>query len=125
MWTRLAHKTVATSTKTMYTIQVCCSAVGHYLPLYVVYKGKHLYQTWCNGGPEDARYNSSPSGWMEGAQFVEWFEKIYQEQIIWKDQNFLFLMDIILTSQTTVVNMAVDNNIELLCLPAHTSTCSS
>jgi len=37
------HKTVGSSTKTMYIVQECCSAVGEYLPLNVVYKGKHLY----------------------------------------------------------------------------------
>ena len=115
------HKTVATSTKTMYTVQICCSAVGHYLPLYVVHKGKHLYQTWCNGGPEDARYNSSPSGWIKGAQFVEWFEKIFIPGTNHLEGSKLLIFDGHNSHlSTTVVNMAVDNNIELLCLPAHT-----
>jgi len=46
---RNPHKIVATSTKTMYTVQVYASAVGQFMPLYVVYKGLHLYNTWCNG----------------------------------------------------------------------------
>ena len=71
------HKTVATSTKTMYTVQVCCSAIGTFLSPYVVYKGLHLYNTWCQSGPENVKYNCSPSGWMEGPQFVEWFQKVF------------------------------------------------
>ena len=39
------HKTVSSSTKTMYTVQVCCSANGDFLPMYIVFKGKHLYDT--------------------------------------------------------------------------------
>ena len=34
------------------------------LPLYVVYKGKHLYSTWCkpSDGHDGTVYNSSPAG---------------------------------------------------------------
>ena len=59
--------------KAMYTVQVCCSASGTYLPLYVVYKGLHLYDNWCKDGPKDCHFDTSPSGWMEEAQFFEWF----------------------------------------------------
>ena len=38
---------------------VHCSAVGTFLSPYVVYKGLHLYDTWCQGGPENAKYNGS------------------------------------------------------------------
>jgi len=30
------HKTVATTTKAMYTVQICCSAAGQFLPMYTV-----------------------------------------------------------------------------------------
>ena len=75
------HKTVASTTKTQYTVQVCCSATGEYLPLYIVYKGSHLYSTWCNGGLDSTRYTSSLSGWMEPVQFIEWFEKVFIEGV--------------------------------------------
>lgn len=45
--------------------------------MYVVYKGKHLYNTWCSGGPQNALYTYSDSGWMEGQQFVMWFTKVF------------------------------------------------
>lgn len=90
---RNPHKTVATSTKTMYTVQVCCSATGQFLPLYVVYKGLHLYGTWCNGGPDDTRYNCSPSGWMESQQFVEWFEKTFIMSTNHLEGNKLLIFD--------------------------------
>jgi len=117
------HKTVASSTKTMYTVQVCCSAIGNFLPLYVVYKGKHLYDLWCKGGPEDAVFNCSPSGWMESDQFVEWFEKVFVPAVSELEGGKLLLFDGHNSHiSTRVVDIAVQNDIELLCLPAHTSS---
>ena len=117
------HKTVASATKSMYTVQVCCSAVGQFLAMYVVYKGKHLHNTWCMGGPENAKYNCSDSGWMEGQQFREWFEKVFVPETSSLDGAKLLIFDghsSHLSPQ--VVETALENNIELLCLPAHTSS---
>ncbi len=36
-----------------------------YAPLFVVYKGRPLYQTWTNGGPDDTSYEVTTSEWME------------------------------------------------------------
>ena len=120
---RNPHKTVASSTKTMFTVQVCCSAVGQFLPLYVVFKGLHLYSTWCSGGPESARCTCSPSGWMESLQFLEWFSKMFVESSKELDGGKLLIFDghsSHLSEQ--VVSIAEANNVELLCLPAHTSS---
>ena len=117
------HKTVATSTKCMYTVQVCCSAVGEYLPMYVVYKGKHLYNTWCSGGPENVLFTCSDSGWMEGEQFIEWFTKVFVAGTSCLDGAKLLIFDGHSSHiSPQVVELAVQNNIELLCLPAHTSS---
>lgn len=40
---RNPHKVVGSTTKATYTILVCCNAIGTYLPLFVNYKGLHLY----------------------------------------------------------------------------------
>ena len=89
------HKTVATSTKTMYTVQVCCSAVGKFLAPYVVFKGCHLYSTWMQGGPDNAKYSVSKSGWMEAAQFVEWFQKVFilRKLLTWRVESYWSSMD--------------------------------
>ena len=117
------HKTVATSTKSMYTVQVCCSAIGNFLPLYVVYKGKHLYKNWCDGGPPKTRYNCSPSGWMESDQFFEWFQKVFIPETAALDGYKLLIFDGHSSHiSSRIVNLAIENQIELLCLPAHTSS---
>ena len=117
------HKTVSSSTKTMYTVQVCCSANGDFLPMYIVFKGKHLYDTWCKGGPEDAVYNCSDSGWMESDQFIEWFQKVFLPATSHLEGGKLLVFDGHNSHLSTkVVDIAVQNNTELLCLPAHTSS---
>ncbi|KAJ8942948.1 hypothetical protein NQ314_009861 [Rhamnusium bicolor] len=40
----IPHK-LGNVTKATYTALVCCSAIGEYLPLFVNYKGQHLYAT--------------------------------------------------------------------------------
>jgi len=103
----------------MYTVQVCCSAVGK----YVVYKGLHLYNTWCAGGPDDAKYTCSKSGWMEANQFVEWFDKVFIRETVNLEGGKLLIFDGHNSHLTKeVVDLALANNIELLCLPAHTSS---
>ena len=120
---RNPHKTVATSTKTMYTVQVCCSAVGTFLSPYVVYKGSHLYSTWIQGGPDNAKYTCSKSGWMESAHFVEWFEKVFLAETAELEGSKLLVFDGHNSHLSkTIVDLAIANNTELLCLPAHTSS---
>lgn len=52
------------------------SADGKLLPPYIIYKSAHLYDTWTEGGPPGTRYNRSPSGWIDGQLFLEWYTKI-------------------------------------------------
>lgn len=120
---RNPHKNVASSTKTMYTVQICCSAVGNFMTPYIVFKGLHLYNTWCEGGPEGTKYNCSKSGWMEADQFLEWFDKVFVQQTAQLEGGKLLIFDGHNSHLSkAVVDLAVTNNIELLCLPAHTSS---
>ena len=64
---------VMNATKLSTSIMFSGKALGHFFPPYVVYKAVHLYDTWTEGGPPDARYNQSDSGWLESASFEDWF----------------------------------------------------
>ncbi|XP_074651252.1 uncharacterized protein LOC141910034 [Tubulanus polymorphus] len=117
------HVTVGSSTKTMYTVVECCSADGNFLAPYVVYKAKNLYESWCTGGPERARYNVSDSGWMETPQFSEWFKKVFLEEtktipgkklLLYDGHNSHINLD--------VLNLAMQNDVIIFCIPAHTSS---
>ena len=93
------------------------------MPTYIVFKGKHLYDTWCKGGPEDTVYTRSDSGSVESAQFVEWFAQLLVPATSHLAGGKLLIFDGHNSHLSTkVVDIAVQNNIELLCLPAHTSS---
>ena len=59
------------TTKTSISLMFCGNATGRCLPPYVVYKADHLWSTWCEGGPEGARYNRSKSGWFDSICFED------------------------------------------------------
>lgn len=56
----------ATGGKTTYTVLVCVSATGKYLPPFSVYRAKNCYHTWMTGGPTGASFECTDSGWMTG-----------------------------------------------------------
>lgn len=71
------HEVGGGSGKDNITILACGSAIGERLPPHVVYKGKNLMSNHTQGGPPGTRYSMSDSGWMETANFHEWFAKVF------------------------------------------------
>ena len=71
---RAVHEVGGASDHQFITVSVCGNAAGLRLPPFILYKGKHLYNTWTQGGPAAACYGVSSSGWMEEANFEKWFE---------------------------------------------------
>jgi len=53
-------------TKSVTSVMFAPAADGTLLPPYIIYKSMHLYNKWTEGGPRGARYNRTPSGWMDG-----------------------------------------------------------
>lgn len=116
------NKLVGSVTKASYTVLTCCNAIGDFLPLFINYKGLHLYSTWCVNGPNNARYNCSPSGWMESPQFLDWFLNCFVPATSKQEGNKLLIYDGHNSHiSIELIETAVKNNITLLCLPAHTS----
>jgi hypothetical protein len=75
-------RVVNNNEKISYTVTLCINAAGEYLPPYILFEAKNLYNTWCVGGPKGACYNTSPSGWMEAAQFLAWFSNVFVPRIV-------------------------------------------
>jgi hypothetical protein len=61
----------------MFTVLVCCSSIGNFLPAHFVNKGKNLRANWTQGGNEDFTFGTTPSRWMEADHFSEWFKKTF------------------------------------------------
>ncbi|KAJ8935841.1 hypothetical protein NQ314_012619 [Rhamnusium bicolor] len=102
---RNPNKLVGSVTKAMYTVLMYCNAIGDFLPMFINYKGLHLYSTWCVGEPEKARYNCLQSGWIEAPQCLYWFINCFIPEILKLDGT----------------KCDCRKNIEMFCLPAHTS----
>ena len=71
------HETGGGSGREYITILAGGSAIGERLPPYILYKGKNLMSNHTRGGPQGTRYSMSDSGWMETANFHEWFVKLF------------------------------------------------
>ena len=64
---------IINSTKSAISIMFCGNATGEILPPYTVYKAESMWTTWTEGGPLNARYNRSKSGWFDNVTFEDWF----------------------------------------------------
>ena len=106
----------------MFTVLVCCSSVGHFLPPRVVYKGKSVRFNWSQGGDETTTYGTTPSGWMESEEFVRWFKKTFVAHTkTLTGKKILFLDGHHSHISTKLFDLADENNIFLAKLIPHTS----
>lgn len=119
---RWIHETGGGAGRENITVHGCCSANGERLPPYIVYKGKNLYSSWTENGPAGAAYSTSESGWMEKENFLSWFEKCFLPAV----QSLLLTGHVVLFVDghhshlsISLVKLARENNVELICLPPH------
>lgn len=67
-----AHRIIDTS-KSSTSVMFAITGNGNLLPPYVVYKARHLYPGWTEGGYPGSRYNRTPNGWFDSETFEDWF----------------------------------------------------
>ncbi|XP_077968684.1 uncharacterized protein LOC144422763 [Styela clava] len=107
--------------KTSYTVLFCCSAAGKFLPPFVVFKGINLYDTWTTGGPKNAIYGVTPSGWMQSNVFESWLTS-FSKHIEALEKPCLLIMDGHGSHITyNCAEICKSNGIILLCIPPNTS----
>ncbi|XP_050295082.1 uncharacterized protein LOC126735176 [Anthonomus grandis grandis] len=99
---------VINSTKTAISLMYAGTADGQILPVYVVYKGEHLWDSWTEGGPKGARYNRSKSGWFDSACFRNWF---FTVALIGDNLSSHFSEDVLKTCEKM--------DIAFICLPSN------
>ncbi|CAH2094324.1 unnamed protein product [Euphydryas editha] len=58
------------------SIMFAACADGSVLPTYTVYKSENLWSSWCIGGPPEARFNRTKSGWFDALVFEDWFKTV-------------------------------------------------
>lgn len=102
----------------------CGSAVGERLTPYVVYKAETLDPLWTVGGPQGTRYSASSSGWMETAQFHEWFKKVFLPAVTDRLRTgpvILFVDGHNSHLAIELLGLARANNVTIYCLPPNTT----
>ncbi|XP_054724111.1 jerky protein homolog-like [Uloborus diversus] len=118
---RTAYQKSATCGKTMFSVLFCVSANGKNMPPFTVYKSKHIYDTWTQGGPSGAMYGCTDSGWMTDKVFEQWI-KHFSKYVENLQKPVLLIFDghgSHLTFET--IKHAMENKIIILCLPPNTS----
>ena len=108
--------------KTNYTVLFCGSASGVYLPPLVVFAAEHVYESWMENGPPGTRFACSPKGYMLDVNFESWFIKVFVEHVKNYDKPVVIVYDGHNSHITyDTMKIANDNQIIVVCLPAHTS----
>ena len=105
----------------LYTILVCGSAQGEFIEPLVIYKGKHLKESWMHGGPSQTQYTVTDNGWMTELAFENWFKETFIPFVKDRKKPLILLYDgyIQRLSYSTIM-IANAEKIIILCLPPHT-----
>lgn len=72
---------ICNTSKSSTSLMFCGNAEGRLLAPYVAYKADHMWSTWTENGPEQARYNQSKSSWFDANCFEDWFERQFLPEI--------------------------------------------
>lgn len=115
------HETGGGSGRDYITILGCGSAIGERLPPY---KGKNLMTNHTQGGPPGTRYSMSNSGWMETANFQEWFTKVFvpaTADMAKTGPVILFYDGHASHESLSLIELAREHNITLFVFPPHTT----
>ena len=121
---RCIHEVGGASDHQFITVNACGNAEGLKLPPFILCKGKNLYTTWTHGGPAGAVYSTSQSGWMEEANYVNWFEKQFYpavKHLLDTGPVVLFLDGHYSHMSINLIKRARALNIHLFCLPPNTT----
>jgi len=110
----------------MLTVIECCCAALYVLPSFVIFKGVVHYMGWHTetSNPE-AKFAYSSNCWTDDKLGLEWlrhFDKHTRDQQGGNGHPHLLILD----GYCSHINLefcqyAIDNNIELLCFPSHTT----
>lgn len=94
------------------------TADGQMLPIYVVYKADQMWDMWTTGGPKDAGYNRSKSGWFDTVCFKDWFMSVVVPYFRRKGGPKVILSDNLSSHfSERVLKICEELNISFKCFP--------
>lgn len=113
---------VKNNSKSAISLMFSGTADGQSLPIYVVYKSDHLWDTWLEGGPDGTRYNRSKSGWFDSVCFEDWFNTIIVPYARKKPGRKIVIGDNLSSHfSESVLKTCEEWNIIFVCLPPKTT----
>ncbi len=97
------------------------SASGSALPPMIIYPKSFPGGQYKFGGPDDALYGKSESGWVDSKLFLEWMKRIFLCYAV-QERPVLLIIDGHKSHLTLdCIDLACENQVILLCLPPHTT----
>lgn len=107
--------------KSCTTVLLTIGANGVALPPYIIYKSTRLYSQWCpHNVIKGAVYNGTKSGWTDENCFIDYLEKLFIPNTRHVEKPIVLIFDGHYSHLTLkAVQLAIQNDIHLLCLPSH------
>ena len=87
-----------------------------------MFKGKNFYGDYCQLESPNLVFNTSESGWVETAQFQEWFYKVFIQHVEKINGPKILVFDGHLSHVSLqVIEQAKACNVHIILLPPHTT----
>ena len=113
---------VINNSKSGISLMFGCFADGSAIPIYVVYKSKHMWDSWVTGGPPRARYNRTSSGWFDAVTFQDWFLHIALPELKKRNGPKVMIGDNLSSHLSIdIIQKCVENDIRFVFLPANST----
>lgn len=112
------------SSKSSTSLMFSAAGDGTTLPLYVVYKAIHLYDSWTEGGLKHTRFTRTKSGWFDAACFEDWVRmRTVAVPYCKKLTGKKFLIGDNLSSHVSLeaINLCLEHDINFIFLPANST----
>ena len=103
------------------TVVACGNAAGNVLPPLIIFDAKNMQHAWTQGEVPGSKYGTSDKGWITTELFESWFNELFLPNAV-SARPLLLLLDGHSTHyQPDVINLALKNEVLILCLPPHTT----
>jgi len=112
--------------KEMPTVIECCCAALYVLPSFVIFKGEAQYLGWhTETSNPNTKFAYSRNGWTDDELALEWLDTLTSipgiGRVVPGATHLLILNGHYSHITLEFCQYAIENNIELLCFPSHTT----
>ncbi|CAC5426583.1 unnamed protein product [Mytilus coruscus] len=103
------------------TVLACASAAGTFMPNMLIYTKSLPSGRYASEMPSNWIFSTSENGYITRGLFEDWFSRTYLPNIGMRRPNLLVLDNHSSHLSLKVIDMAIENDIEILGIPPHTS----